>query len=121
MNIKEDWLTRQIEAVAFSAAKIIFNRDRPVYEITDAYLHADADYLHKLLMNLIADSKVNEAEDLLFESIDTYDSNYLLLALDFYTRLNEYDDDDLEQCNFSRDEIYDGLAEVQKLFGFSIM
>lgn len=121
MNIKEDWLMRQIEATANFGAKVIFNKVRPTYEITDTYLHADADHLHKLLMNLIADSKINEAEDLLFDSIDNFDSNYLLLALDFYARLNEYDDDYLKQCNFSRDEINDGLMEVKKLFGFSII
>jgi hypothetical protein len=72
-------------------------------------------------MKLITDSKINEAEDLLFESIDTFDSNYLLLALDFYARLNEYDDDDLKQCNFSREEIDDGLMEVKKLFGLNLI
>jgi archaellum biogenesis ATPase FlaH len=120
MNVKEDWLLRQIESVTFSLAKIIFNKERPVYEITDAYLHADADELHKRLMALLADSKINEAEDLLFDAIDPYDSNYLLLALDFYAKLNEYDDNDLKQCNFSRDEVYDGLMEVKKLFGLNM-
>ena len=69
---------RQIEVVTFSAAKMFLNEGRPVYEITDAYLHADAVHLHELLMNLIADSKIIEA-DLLIESIDTFDSNYFHL------------------------------------------
>lgn len=119
MNIKEDWLMRQVEGTANITAKIIFNKDSPTYDMTEAYLHADADHLHKFLMNLIADSKINEAENLLFESIDTFDSNYLLLALDFYARLNEYDDHYLKQYNFSRDEIDEGLMEVKKLFGFN--
>jgi len=68
-------------------------------------------------MELLADSKINEAEDLLFEEIDTNDINGLLLAFDFYFRLSEYDDSYLEQCNFSRDEVADGLMEVKKLFG----
>jgi len=71
-------------------------------------------------MELLADSKINEAEDLLFAEMDTNDIDSYLLAFDFYFRLSEYDDAYLEQCDFSRDEVADGLMEVKKLFGVDL-
>ena len=115
-----DWFMRQTEIGAFALAKILLNKDKPTYDIMNPDQYTETDLLHKRLMELLADSKINEAEDLLFASLDAQDMNCLLLAFDFYFRLSEYDDSYLEQCNFHRDEICDGLAEVKKLFGMDL-
>ena len=114
---QKDWFMQQIEVGGAALAQIIFNRGRPTYEIVDPDQYTATDLLYSQLMELLADSKISEAEDLLFETMDTQDIDYLLTAFDFYFRLSEYDDDYLEQCNFPRDEIDAGLAEVKKLFG----
>lgn len=41
----------------------------------------------------------------------------LELGLDFYVYLNSKSDDFLEENNFSRQEISDGLEDLQKIFG----
>ncbi len=60
--------------------------------------------------------KINEAENLLFENLDTDNKRYMELALDFYERLNNFEDDFLEENNFSREEIEEGLKEIFKKF-----
>lgn len=57
---------------------------------------------------------------MLFEEVDTNDIKYLELALDFYNRLNEMDDEFLENNNFSRKEVEEGLKDLLKEFGISI-
>ena len=113
---QNDWFMRQIDIGTATLAQLIFNR-RAAYEIVDLNQHTATDLLYARLMELAADSKISEAEDLLFESIDTHDIDYLLTALDFYSRLSEYDDDYLEQCNFPRSEVDAGLLEIKMLFG----
>ena len=118
-----DWLMRQIESMARGIAKILFDKDTSmsmyVYNIMDKTGHTETDILHNKLKELLIDLKINEAEDLLFDNIDTENKNYLLVALDFYIRLNEWDDDTLRKNNFSRDEIYSGLDDVKEMYGIN--
>ncbi len=65
---------------------------------------------------LLEQGKINEAENLLFENLDTDNKRYMELALDFYERLNNFEDDFLEENNFSREEIEEGLKEIFKKF-----
>ena len=39
------------------------------------------------------------------------------MGVDFYVYLNSKDDDFLESNDFSRQEIYDGLEDLQKIYG----
>jgi len=119
--VKEDYLMRQIQMVSDGLAKILFNKERTFYEMNDPYLNEAANDLNKRLMDLLAESKFDEAENLLFEAVETdenVDNDYLRVALDFYLKLNQYDDDYLELCNFSRKEANDGWVEITRLFHF---
>jgi hypothetical protein len=49
--------------------------------------------------------------------MDKNDKRYLELALDFYKRLNDLDDDALEAGGFTREEINEGLGDVLEAFG----
>jgi len=117
--VKEDYLMRQIQMVSDGLAKTLLNRERTVHEMTDPYRNEAANDLNKRLMDLLAESKFDEAENLLFEAFETdenIDHDYLRVALDFYLKLDQYDDDYLEVCNFSRKEADDGWAEITGLF-----
>ena len=59
---------------------------------------------------------VNEAEDLLFNSIDPGFIGFLSVALEFFNNLNELSDDILKSYNYSRPEIKEGLEEIASLF-----
>ena len=116
---KEDYIERHMQLIAISLAKTIFNKEQIVHELTDPYRNADTNELHKRLMDLLADGKINEAENLLFEAIEinsTFDYDYVRIALDFYLKLDQYNDNYLELCQFSRKEIETGWNEITKLF-----
>jgi len=72
-----------------------------------------------MLRDLTEKCKINEAENLLFEMLDSDNNDHFVLAIDFYKRLNSLSDNDLEQADFSREEIIKGLGEVCSIFGYS--
>ena len=117
MLFEKDWMMRQITVLVRSVAQLVFHRDSVQYTVEDVTRLTATDQLHNDLMNLVAEGKLNEAEDFLFEHYLPGDREYLRLALDFYQRLNLLTDDELEARNFSRDEIHDGLKDIMAQSG----
>ena len=112
----KDWLMQQIQGLAAALARMLFNVDTTVYEIQDHEQKTEADMLYLRLQALLDEKRINEAENLLFSSLDTQDMEYMRLAVDFYSKLNELSDDELEACDFSREEIDAGLKDVMLRF-----
>ncbi len=66
-----------------------------------------------MLKRMCAAGNINEAENLLFDLLDAHpEPDYFYIALDFYKELSLYNDNQLADCDFSRDEIAAGLSEV---------
>jgi hypothetical protein len=70
MITQKDWLMRQIENICRIIARLLFNKQIPRYEIIDEWTNTDTDRLYKELIGLLNESKINEAENLLFDRID---------------------------------------------------
>lgn len=117
---EQDYMMRMIKNWGSFLAKVILNKDSVIYELPDKENHTQTDYLHKQLLNLINQGKINEAENLLYEELDCKNKRYAELALDFYERLNNLDDEFLEKYNFPKEKIGLGLKAIAKEFGISI-
>ncbi len=117
MFYQKDWVMRQIQSMIQLIARFFFKKDIIKYEIIDETNITQTDLLHKELIGLLNSLRINEAENLLYERIRTNDLNHLAVALDFYRRLNELSDEQLEEASFSREEIKSGLEEISKMFG----
>lgn len=114
---QQDWLMRQIESITKMIAKFIFKKEVINYEIVEEPSFEGTNFLYKRLLDLLNDRKINEAENLLFYKLDKENSNYLLIGLDFYKRVNKYTDEELEALNFSREELKKGLEDLGKIYG----
>ena len=69
------------------------------------------------IKRLVLEKKINEAEDVLFTSLEKNRTNNMLcIAGEFYTMLMDLSDKDLEASNFTRAEIKDGINDVKELF-----
>lgn len=108
---------RQIQMMVHLVARIVWKKDVVSYHIEDGDHLSRTDDLYKDLRTLLNGGEIGKAEDLLFEQLDSRNQDYLLLAIDFYQRLNELDDDALEAADFSREEIASGLNEIMRKFG----
>jgi hypothetical protein len=68
---------------------------------------------------MVDDGKVNEAENEIYEMTENLDQNYLEVALLFYSYLNDKSDEFLEDNNFSRDEVKEGLETIVSRYGLN--
>lgn len=114
---EQDYIMTLVRDLVRFISKVVLKKDVVGYEIRDTENLTHVDLLHKELIYLITQGKINEAENLLFDSLDTNNTKYLELAIDFYNRLNDLDDDYLEDNDFSRKEIEEGLKAIAKEFG----
>lgn len=117
---EHDYIMRLVRDLVNFIARAFLHKDCVDYYISDEENLSGTDLLHKQLILLISQGKINEAEDLLFEAMDVDNPKYLEVAIDFYNRLNEMEDEFLEENNFSRQEIEEGLKEVIRIFGINI-
>ena len=116
MEIEKDWFMRQIQQLAQFVAQTFFQKDLIRYEIIDEVALSQTDLLYNTIKRLITEMKICEAENLLFERLDTGDLRHLELAIDFYQTVNLLSDEELKNANFSREEIQAGLREILNRF-----
>ena len=114
---QQDWLMRQIEMLAQFIAKLTWGKDTAYYEVAKQDDLSETDLLYYEIESLLAQSKICEAENLLYERLDGGNNDYFELAVDFYQKINKLSDKELENANFSREEIHSGLKDVMKMFG----
>ena len=70
-----------------------------------------------IIKRLVMDGKINEAENVLFESIKkSKTANSIYIAGEFYTMLKELSEEQLKERNFSPEEIDEGIADIKELF-----
>lgn len=117
--LKKDWILDQIEDLTESVAKIFLNEPSPEY-IPEKVPNSSSDKLYNELNSLISEKKINDAENLLFEKIDIKNIKHLAVAIDFYSKLNKFSDQDLEKANYSRQEISEGLDDILNKFGIKM-
>ncbi len=117
---QQDWIIRQIRSMGQAIARIVLGKDSVTYELTEETNSERADLLYKDILILLESGNINEAENLLFEKMEAGDIKYLNIALDFYNRLNELRDEDLEKGDFTREEIKMGLDDALKIYGINV-
>ena len=86
--LTEDWMMRQVDALARSIAYLVFQKDSTDYVPGGTAEDAALDELHRRLLEKVNAGDIGGAEDLLFAESDPDDRRYLELAVDFYARLN---------------------------------
>lgn len=116
MALKQDWILKQIDMIIQFVARLVFNKDSATYEIKQSTNLSQTDLIYENLSILLKDGKIGEAEDLLFDNMDENNINFLELSLDFYKKLNSLTDTYLEENDFSREEVENGLRDVLKKF-----
>ena len=113
MFYENDLVARQIESLIQIASKILFGSNCVSYKKNGS----DTDELYDHINSLIEKREFGECEDIIYDNFDLSSDDYLILAIDFYHRLNAYDDDALEDADFERDEVRDGLMDFMRKCG----
>ncbi|APH15941.1 hypothetical protein NPD5_1327 [Clostridium sporogenes] len=72
--------------------------------------------LFKIILNkLFYEGNYDKAEDLIFEELEKNDSPEVYeIAVEFYNALLKKSAEELNEGNFARDEIYQGLDDIER-------
>lgn len=121
MELEKDYILRMIKDLTKSIAHLILGKSEIEYELPEESEYSRVDTLYVKLIELVNMGQINEAEDLLFDEINTSDMRQFEMAMSFYLYLNDFGDDYLEKNNYSRDEITEGIRSICKEYGVSSM
>lgn len=116
---REDWLLRQIKEMINIIIFLIIGKKVDLQEYISSY-SVEADELNKKLHSLIDKGEISKAEKEIFENISIYNNLYGIVALGFYQKLNMLSDEELENLDYSREKLYDGLVKIETIYGYNI-
>ena len=106
-----------INELAKNTGKSLLQKEEDNNEIINLDEADSSDYIRILLKSLVLKQEYNKAENILFEEIKKNKSEKIYkIALDFYDLLMDQSDDKLKNGNFSREEIFQGLKDVNIIF-----
>ena len=115
---EQDYIMRLIKEMVRAILKLLFNIDT---ESPSSELLKDAEEKQTLesLLDMIDEGRINEAENRLYDSIENLDKSGLEIALLFYSYLNDKSDEFLEEHDFNREEVKQGLEDITSRYGIS--
>lgn len=117
MAVQDDHMIRNIQDIGRLIAKLLLREQLPDYRLPENTKdYSEADRLFARVMSLADEGKINEAENELLEGMEE-DREYLELALTFYLHLNDMDGDYLDEHEYSREEVLDGMKSIAKDWG----
>lgn len=116
MALKQDYILRMVEELINVLIKTLKDGTEDKEEINS--FDANNDELYLYLKKLVDDKKINEAENYLFEKLNENNKKDFLSGMAFYKYLNEKSDEFLEESNYSREEVLEGMADLSKKYGF---
>lgn len=120
MAVAEDYLLRSIQDISRLISTLLLGRERIEFEEDiNEKENKEAIRLYRHLRTMADQGQINEAENLLSEEMLEGDKVYLELALDFYLYLNNFEDDFLEEHDYSREEILDGIRMLGEDWGIA--
>lgn len=106
-----------INELVKNTGKSLLQKEEDNNEIINLDEADSSDYIRILLKSLVLKHEYNKAENILFEEIKKNKSEKIYkIALNFYDLLMDQSDDKLKNGNFSREEIFQGLKDVNIIF-----
>lgn len=118
--LTDDYATRITNGMVSTLLKLIFNIELGKNEAT-AFNDTEIESRYQELIQWIDSGKINDAENRLLEELEPGNMEYYKMSLMFYYYMNEKENSFLEEHDFSRNEITDGLKNVSEIYGYESM
>lgn len=110
---------RQIDAIVIFLVGIVRGRGADRDEVVRMESEAPStNKLYAKLKALVDERNICDAEDMLYCAISDDDPEAFEAGMLFYFDINRLGDDELEECNFSRDEVLEGISALGRNYGF---
>lgn len=113
---QKDYVMRIVHEWVRTLIKLIFNQD--IDKDDDDGISLEVMGLYRKLLSMIDDGKINEAENILVDGLETGGQAYFEMALLFYEKLSGKTEEFLAEHDYSQEEVVDGLKYVVDYYGY---
>ena len=120
-NDEKDYIMRVIKEVVRVLFSLMLGKQYKSVELQNENKYEVSGKALEELQEMVDQGLVNEAENMLLESIDYTKEQEIIAAALFYQYVSEKDTDFLTLHNYSREEALDGLKRLIELSGYAGM
>ena len=113
---EKDYYMRIVHELVRMLIRLVFNKD--IDRDEEEAVPQEVLEKYKKLISMIDDGQINEAENLPLDGLKPDSRAYFELALMFYEKLNGKTDEFLEEHDYSREEVTDGIKYVVDFYGY---
>lgn len=114
---EKDYIMRMIKEMVRVLFSLIFGKKYVSVELENKYEVSGKNL--KDFLDMINSGKINEAENILLDSIDYTDRNEVMAAALFYQYLSEKDSEFLKNNNYTKEEVLSGFKQLLMQSGYT--
>lgn len=112
MDFEKDFFMRMIQNMVRFLMQLVTGKSQFDYKIKDTENPTTCDDTYARIIAMADSGRINEAENLLYENLESGNQDYLLMGISFYNHINDYSDDFLAKHNYTREEIETGIQNL---------
>ncbi len=117
-NNEKDYIMRVIKEIARVLFSLMLGKQYKSVELPEENKYEVSGKALEEFEKMVDEGFINEAENILLESIDYTKKEEVLAAILFYQYIGEKDNDFLEAHNYSKEEALDGIKRLAEQQGY---
>ena len=114
---EKDYIMRMIKEMVRVLFSLMFGKKYVSVELENKYEVSGKNL--KDFLDMIDSGEINEAENILLDSIDYTDRNEVMAAALFYQYLSEKDSEFLKNNNYTKEEVMSGFKQLLMQSGYT--
>ena len=116
---EKDYIMRMIKEMVRLLFSLDFGKKYVSVELEKENKYEVSGKNLKIFLNMIDLGQINEAENILLDSIDYTNKNEVMAVALFYQYLSEKDNQFLENNNYTKEEVLSGFKQLLMKSGYS--
>ena len=116
---EKDYIMRMIKEMVRILFSLAFGKKYVSVELEKENKYEISGKNLKIFLNMIDLGQINEAENILLDSIDYTNKNEVMAVALFYQYLSEKDNQFLENNNYTKEEVLSGFKQLLMKSGYS--
>ena len=116
---EKDYIMRMIKEMVRVLFSLAFGKKYVSVELEKENKYEISGKNLKIFLNMIDLGQINEAENILLDSIDYTNKNEVMAVALFYQYLSEKDNQFLENSNYTKEEVLSGFKQLLMKSGYS--
>ena len=116
---EKDYIMRMIKEMVRVLFSLAFGKKYVSVELEKENKYEVSVKNLKIFLNMIDLGQINEAENILLDSIDYTNKNEVMAVALFYQYLSEKDNQFLENNNYTKEEVLSGFKQLLMKSGYS--